>query len=88
MPRLKQNDILLQDSFLIATIKWSAGYFGLIPDEQASIAGVKRATWYRRLKTPSDFTVGEIRRMVSYYGWTVNKVGKFLGAKESSPWDI
>lgn len=87
MPRLKQSDIFLQDAYLRSAIKGASGYFGLTAADQALIAGVKRATWYRRLQDPSSFTVGELRRMIFRYHWGSKIICNILGAKESSPWD-
>ena len=59
----------------------SAGYFQLSPMDQANIAGVKRATWYRRLKQPENFTLREFRRMVKHYSWDSATVAAIVGVK-------
>lgn len=82
MPKLRLTEIQQQNALLRQAISGSAGYFNLTPNDQAEIAGVKRATWYRRLKEPEDFTLKELRRMVRRYSWTAQVVGSFLGAKE------
>ena len=87
MPKLRMTDTEVQDAFLRQAIKGSAGYFGLMAEEQASIAGVKRATWYRRLKNPSAFTVKELRRMIFKYHWNSKMVCGFLGVKDDFRWD-
>ena len=69
MPKLRMTDTEVQDAFLRQAIKGSAGYFGLGPTDQAEIAGVTRATWYRRLTYPANFSVKELRRMVKRYHW-------------------
>lgn len=88
MPKLRMTDTEVQDAFLRQAIKGSAGYFQLRPDDQADIAGVTRATWYRRLDKPSSFSVCELRRMVKRYKWDLKTVGSFLGVREGSSWDI
>lgn len=78
--RLRLDQI--QDANLKKAISGSAGYFGLSVNDQASIAGVKRATWYRRLNSPGDFSLRELRRMVKSYNWSSDIVCSFLGVKE------
>lgn len=82
MPKLRMTDQQVQDACLRKAIKGAAGYFQLSVEEQARIAGVKRATWYRRLKTPSDFSVKELRKMIVKYNWDAVTVCQFLGVKE------
>lgn len=81
MPKLRMSEEQSMNALLRQAISGSAGYFQLTPNELAAVAGVKRATWYRRLKSPGDFSVKELRRMIRRYGWTAETVGKFLGAK-------
>ena len=88
MPNLRMTENQLLDAQLRKAISGSAGYFQLKPDDQALIAGVKRATWYRRLSCPSDFSVGELRRMIRRYHWNSEIVCAFLGVKEDGSWDI
>lgn len=88
MPKLRMTDKQVQDAFLRQAIKGSAGYFQLSPNEQAEIAGVTRATWYRRLDDPSMFNVRELRRMVKRYHWDSKTICAFLGAREAAQWDI
>lgn len=87
MPNIKITDTQVQDAFLRQAIKGSAGYFGLRAPEQAEIAGITRATWYRRLNDPSDFTVKELRRMIRRYNWDNRTVCSFLGVREGYLWD-
>lgn len=82
MPKLRMTDIQIMDASLRQAISGSAGYFRLSANDQAEIAGVRRATWYRRLQTPADFSVRELRRMISEYKWTSREVCAFLGVKE------
>ena len=88
MPKLRMTDQQVQDACLRQAIKGSAGYFQLGPTDQAEIAGVKRATWYRRLDTPSSFSLRELRRMVRRYHWDSKTVCSFLGVQEGKSWDI
>lgn len=88
MPKLRMTDTEVQDAFLRQAIKGSAGYFSLCPDEQAQIAGLTRATWYRRLTQPSTFSLKELRRMAKRYHWDLKTVGAFLGVREGALWDI
>ncbi len=88
MPKLRMTDTEVQDALLRQAIKGSAGYFQLRPDDQAEIAGVTRATWYRRLNEPGNFSLYELRRMVRRYKWDSKTVCAFLGAREGSSWDI
>ena len=83
MPKLRLRLDQVQDASIRQAISGSAGYFGLSVNEQAEIAGVKRATWYRRLQTPGDFSLTELRRMVYNYGWDAKTVCAFLGVKEA-----
>lgn len=87
MPNLRMTDTQVQDAFLRQAIKGSAGYYDLRPMEQAEIAGVTRATWYRRLDSPAHFTVKELRRMIKRYKWDSKTVALFLGIREGSAWD-
>lgn len=89
MPKLRMSPTEVQDAFLRQAIKGSAGYFRLSVNEQAEIAGCKRATWYRRLNDPSEFSLDELRRMVRRYRWDSRTVCAFLGVREDgSQWDI
>lgn len=88
MPKLRMTDSQVQDALLRQAIKGSAGYFQLGPNDQAEIAGVTRATWYRRLDRPSSFNVRELRRMVRRYNWDEKTVAAFLGARRDKSWDI
>ena len=88
MPKLRMTDTQVQDALLRQAIKGSAGYFQLRPDEQAGIAGVTRATWYRRLNEPESFSLRELRRMVRRYKWDYRTVCAFLGVREGDSWDI
>lgn len=81
MPKLRTTEREIQDSYLRKAIKGSAGFYQLDINEQARIAGVKRATWYRRLKSPSDFSVRELRKMIARYDWDAETVCLFLGVK-------
>ena len=87
MPNMRITDTEVQDAFLRQAIKGSAGYFSLRAPEQAEIAGITRATWYRRLNKPSDFTVAELRRMIRRYHWDNKTVCAFLGVREGYLWD-
>lgn len=88
MPKLRMTDIEVQDAFLRQAIKGSAAYYQLNVNEQASIAGCTRATWYRRLNDPSDFSLYELRKMVRRYKWDSKTVASFLGAREGDQWDV
>lgn len=82
MPKLRQTDTQIQNACLRKAISGSAGYFQLTVNELADVAGVKRATWYRRLREPGDFTLYELRRMIKRYSWDAKTVCEFLGVKE------
>ena len=83
MQKLRLRHYEIQDACLRKAISGSAGYFRLTVNEQAEIAGVRRATWYRRLKCPEDFSLKELRRMSVRYGWDISTIGSFFG-KEGS----
>lgn len=84
MPTIRQNELMIQDANLRKAIKGAAGYFCLTSTEQAAIAGVTRATWYRRVNEPSNFSIRELRRMIHKYGWDSDTVCRFLGVREGS----
>lgn len=88
MPKTRMTDLQTQDAILRQAIKGSAGYFQLGPTDQAEIAGVTRATWYRRLNDPSNFSLEELRRMIRRYRWDSRTVCAFLGVREGNQWDI
>ena len=88
MPKLRMTDLQVQDALLRQAIKGSAGYFQLTPNDQAEIAGVTRATWYRRLDSPYNFSVKELRRMIKRYHWDEKTVCAFLGVRKDNSWDI
>ena len=88
MPKLRMTDTEVQDAFLRQAIKGSAGYYQLSVNEQAAIAGCTRATWYRRLNAPDDFTLYELRKMVRRYHWSEKTVAAFLGVREGDQWDV
>ena len=69
MPRLKLSDLEQSNRKLLEAIKGSSAFYDISSDEQAGIAGVSRATWYRRLQHPGEFTLDEIRRMSKRYHW-------------------
>jgi len=70
MPRLKLSDLEQANRRLLEAIKGSSAFYDISADEQAVIAGVSRATWYRRLQHPGEFTLDEIRKMAKRYHWT------------------
>lgn len=82
MPKLRMTFQQIQDSCIRRAISGSAGYFRLSVDEQAEIAGIKRATWYRRLKTPEDFSIKELRKMINRYGWDDSTICSFFRIQE------
>lgn len=88
MPKLRMTETQILDAELRKAIAGSAGYFQMTADEQAEAAGVKRATWYRRLHVPADFSVRELRRMIRRYSWDAKTVCRFLGVREGCSWDI
>lgn len=69
MPKLRQTATEIANAKIMEAIKGSAAFYCIPPEEQAGIAGVSRATWYRRLQYPGDFTVSEMRRMAKRYRW-------------------
>lgn len=82
MPKLRLKLDEIQDACVRKAITGSAGYFKLTVNDQAEIAGVRRATWYRRLKQPEEFSLKELRRMTVRYGWDIYTIGSFFGVKE------
>lgn len=88
MPKTRLTDAQTQDALLRQAIKGSAAFYQLSPTEQAEIAGVTRATWYRRLNEPSSFSLKELRRMTRRYRWSEKTVAAILGVREGSSWDI
>ena len=78
MPKLRMTREQVLDSCLRQAISGSAGYFQLNADRQAEIAGIKRATWYRRLRTPEEFSVKELRQMVRAYSWDDSTICSFF----------
>lgn len=79
MPKLRLRLNEIQDANVRKAISGSAGYFRLSVNEQAEIAGVRRATWYRRLKQPEEFSLKELRKMAVRYGWDISTIGSFFG---------
>ena len=69
------------DAYLMKAIKGTAGYFKLSPEELARTAGCKKATWYRRIKDPEKFTLGELRRLIVRYSWDASTVCSFMGVE-------
>ena len=88
MPKLRMTDTEVQDALLRQAIKGSAAYFKLSANEQALIAGCTRATWYRRLNDPGNFSLYELRKMVRRYKWDSKTVSAILGVKEAVKWDV
>lgn len=82
MPKLKRTATEIQDANIRKAIQGAAAYYGLCINEQAETAGVKRATWYRRLNDPGTFTLKELRKMALRYHWDAKTVCDFLGVKE------
>ena len=69
MPRLKMSSMEQANRRLLEAVKGASAFYDITSDEQASIAGVSRATWYRRLQHPGEFTLNELRRMARQYHW-------------------
>ena len=70
-----------EDLYLLKTLKGAAAYFSHTPNDQARIAKVARATWYRRLREPDTFTLAEIRRLIKHYKISPDEVLDFLGVR-------
>jgi len=71
------------DLYLRKTLKGAAEYYQHTPDEQARIARVSHATWYRRMKDPGSFTLREIRRLIAHYKIGIDEVCDFLDIRRS-----
>ena len=71
---MKQDDL-----YLLKTLKGAAVYYSHTPDEQAKIAKVSRATWFRRVRDPGSFTLAEIRRLIKHYKIGPEETLDFLG---------
>ena len=69
MPQKRQVHSV-QDRKLLEAIAGSSAFFNLTPEQQAGIAHLSRASWYRRLKSPGYFTLDEFRWMVTRYNWS------------------
>lgn len=69
MPKLKKSPDELANTYLLTAIGSSAIFYAHKPEKQAAIAGVSRASWYRRLKEPETFTLRELRRLARKYRW-------------------
>lgn len=70
-----------EDQYLKRTLKGAAIYFCHTPDDQARIAKVSHATWYRRLQNPSTFTLAELRRLIAFYKIDISEICDFLGIR-------
>lgn len=68
-----------EDLYLLKTLKGAAVYCSHTPEDQAKIARVSRATWYRRLKEPGSLTMSELRRLIKHYKISPEEVLDFLG---------
>ena len=82
MPKMRQTATQIQDGHIRKVISGSAAFYELSVNQLAEVAGVKRATWYRRLNDPGTFTLKELRKMVLRYRWDAKTVCDFLGVKE------
>lgn len=69
MPKLKMSAREHANAKLMQAIKGSSAYYDISPEDQAQIAGVSRATWYRRLQNPGDVTLDEFRRLCRRFHW-------------------
>lgn len=78
-PRIKTDP----DAHLLKAIYGSAVFYDVCPEEQANIAGMAIATWYRRLKQPETFTVKEFRRMARRYEWDCKTICQILDIREA-----
>lgn len=72
-----------EDLYLLKTLKGAAVYHGHSAAEQAKIAKMSRATWYRKLQEPESFTLAELRRLVSHYKIGIDEICDFLGVRRS-----
>lgn len=72
-----------EDLYLRKTLKGAAEYFRHSPEEQAKIAKISHATWYRRMNDPGSFTLREIRRLIAHYKIDISEVADFLGIRRS-----
>ena len=70
-----------EDLYLLKTLKGAAVYYSHTPEDQAKIAKVSRATWYRRMKEPGSFEVSELRRLIKHYKIGPDEVLDFLGVR-------
>lgn len=73
-----------EDLYLLKTVKGAAAYFSHTPIDQARIAKVSHATWYRRMKDPGSFTVSELRRLVIHYKISAHELCDIFSVKEGS----
>jgi len=71
----------LQDLYVRKAIRGSAEFYQMSIEEQWRRLGMARATWYRRMKNPGDFTVDNLRQMIKMFHWDAETVGKMLGLK-------
>lgn len=46
--------------------------------ELATIIGLNRATFSRKLKAPNTFKPTEIKALADFFGWSDDKVGEFI----------
>lgn len=69
MSKMKRTPEDIANARLRQAIKGSAAFYDHSAENQADIAGVSRATWYRRLQYPGDITIREFRRLLKKYRW-------------------
>lgn len=72
-----------EDLNLLKTLKGVAAYYSHTPDDQARIAKISHATWYRRLKNPGSFTLSEFRRLIFHYKIGLSEICDILGVRRS-----
>lgn len=63
MPKLRPSAADLKNRAIIATIKYGMEMSHIEPDELAFAARMCRATFYDRLRDPSQFRLCELRRI-------------------------
>lgn len=78
MSKIRPSAKAAADALLMESINGSAAMYGVPSDDQALVAGVSRATWYRRLQHPGEFTLDEFRSMCRRYHWTEEQVLKMV----------
>lgn len=63
MPKVRTPPNVQLNRLLVARIKYGMAVYGYDADAMARAAHISQPTWFRRLLSPGEFTVDELRRI-------------------------